>query len=125
MLWEQEGRGIRGGFDADSRVQLLEAATTAGHCSLTWGEHPTLLYFMAAQGCSSCSSLQDRGGTDFELLNFCLPLLPTGRQSRWSCLPSALRGFIVWLRVLQLHLYQRLFNMALSTELENGSEDLS
>lgn len=71
---------------------LLEAAntaclSTAGRCSLVQGEHPALLWFMAAMGCSSCSSLQDCSRTDSGLLNFCLPFPPRGIESGWK-LPS-------------------------------------
>lgn len=46
---------------------LLEAAntvclSTAGRCSLVQGEHPALLWFMAAVGCFSCSSFQHSAG---------------------------------------------------------------
>lgn len=75
---------------------LLQAANTAsvgaaGRYSLMWGEHPDLPCFMAAMGCSSCSSLQDCSRTESELLNFCLPPPPSERQVD----RAALKGFIV------------------------------
>lgn len=78
---------------------LLEAAntaclSTAGCCSLVQGEHPALLWFMAAMGCSSCSLLQDCSRPDFALLNFCLPFPPRGRKWVETAFPLLFRALL-------------------------------
>lgn len=93
-----EGGGSRGGVGADSGVlPVLEAADTAclsaaGHRSLMWGEHPDLLWFMAAPGCSSF--LQDCSRTEFELLNFCSPPPPRERRVDGAAFPPLFRALL-------------------------------